>query len=405
MPLNDAQVLTVALATWFGGSLSLVGSSILIYITIMQNKSDGYHRFLLGLSIADLFHTVGWMLGPLAVPRETTDRFIALGNHQSCSATGFLLQLGASSYLYNAMLSIYFVLVIRHGMASNRLVLLEWIMHGITILFGFGTATLGLFLNVYNEVAVGALCWIAETPLDCSTRDDLDCNEMANVQVVGYLFGLVPMMSVPIVVVCNILIYCKVRSTEQASQRHDRSTHSLFTESSLSAQTAKATRTRKVAQQAFLYVTAFFNCLLWTIVVRNLGAWHVARRENEGTFFVPILLAQLSSPSQGFFNLLVYVRPRYLSIRERYNYESRLGALYMSLLGAPGHRQRPNKTSVAASFNDEGEIGGHRSARRRSITSIVLLEESYDDLEALRPPTTRQCKEARFAEIPFIHAI
>ena len=62
MPLNDAQVLTVALATWFGGSLSLVGSSILIYITIMQNKSDGYHRFLLGLSIADLFHTVGWML-------------------------------------------------------------------------------------------------------------------------------------------------------------------------------------------------------------------------------------------------------------------------------------------------------------------------------------------------------
>lgn len=396
--MSDAQVATVAIATWLSGTLSLIGSCFLIYIVMKKRRSDGYHRILLGLSVVDLFHTIGWMMGPVAVPRETTDRFIAIGNKESCSAAGFLVQLGASSYLYNAMLSVYFLVVIRFGIGPQTLITVEWIMHAVAIVFGLATAPTGLYLKVYSESAVGSLCWIAESPVDCSLREGVECVNEANIRFVGYLFGILPMLSVPIVVVCNLLIYCWVRSTEQARQRHDRSADCGDEGKS---EIVRLKRTRKVANQAFLYVAAFFNSLMWTIVVRNLDGWNVVTRENEGNFFVLILLGHCFSPLQGFFNLLVYIRPRYLNTRLRYKHESRLGALHIALSRVQSREARrsslvSNTQSTVLPCSGDGEETRPRRARRHSITSIVLLEERGDDVkQGTEPAQSQNDEEAR----------
>ena len=314
------------------------------------------------------------------MPRETTDRFIAIGNDESCSATGFLIQLGTSSYLYNAMLSIYFLLVIRYGVGSQKLITLEWAMHTVAIGFGLCTASIGLYLKAYNETAVSAVCWIA-SPAECVLQGG-ECVDEAKFLFVGYLFGVLPMLSVPVVAVCNVLVYCKVRSTEQTRQRHDRSSDGV--DAALS-EAALHNRTRRVANQAFLYVVAFFNCLLWAVTVRNLDAWSIATRETEGDFFVLILLAHLSSPLQGFLNLLVYIRPRYLRMRTRYKELSRFGALYMALASVQSRERmmaslvtKANATNSLAGPCIEDGLANDETPRRRSITSIVLLEETCD---------------------------
>ena len=272
--------------------------------------------------------------------------------------------------------------MIRYGIGSQKLITLERIMHTVVVAFGLVSAPTGLYLKVYHETAVTGVCWIAESPIDCSVREGVDCVNEANIRLVAHLCGFLPILSVPIVLVCNVLVYCKVRSTEQTRQRHDRSSD-CFDEAQSEA--VKLKRTRKVANQAFLYVAAFANCIVWTVVVRMLDAWDIVTRENEGNFFVLILLAQLSSPLQGFLNLLVYIRPRYLGMRARHEGLSRFGALYMAL---SSERSRNTRTSLVSNTKahsgigcciEDGMVEKQRNPERRSITSIVLLEEKCND--------------------------
>jgi len=116
-------------------------------------------------------------------------------------------------------------------------------------------------------------------------------------------------MSIPIVVLCNISIYCKVRTTEKTK---------LLMLFGGTQQQQQFRRTKQFAEQAFLYVMAYMNCIVYTCVIRNLDAWNYGELNKEQRFFWLVLVSQLMSPMQGMFNLLVYIRPRYLRIRRRY---------------------------------------------------------------------------------------
>jgi hypothetical protein len=166
----------------FAGSLSLVASSIIaykIYRRFKTSRRSGvgnrrnfevttYHRMLLGISFLDILFSIGSLGGTFAVPASTGVVF-GHGTTATCSAQGFLLQMGAALPLYTACLNTFFMLKIRYNV-SDAVVCRRyepW-FHGIPIVFALSTGTLGVLLKIFNPINIPEMgCWIAPYPKGC----------------------------------------------------------------------------------------------------------------------------------------------------------------------------------------------------------------------------------------------
>eukprot|EP00541_Cyclophora_tenuis_P017615 CAMPEP_0116566576 /NCGR_PEP_ID=MMETSP0397-20121206/14536_1 /TAXON_ID=216820 /ORGANISM="Cyclophora tenuis, Strain ECT3854" /LENGTH=144 /DNA_ID=CAMNT_0004093487 /DNA_START=186 /DNA_END=620 /DNA_ORIENTATION=- len=70
--------------------------------------------------------------------------------------------------------------------------------------------------------------------------------------------------------------------------------------------------------------------LLWIMLVRTLESMGVSR-EDETSVFGLLICLQIFFPLQGFWNFLIYVRPRYLRWRRREPDMSRFWCLQQAL--------------------------------------------------------------------------
>lgn len=98
-----------------------------------------------------------------------------------------------------------------------------------------------------------------------------------------------------------------------------------------SRSTARHARLRQTALQAMFYVLAWMNTFLWVGVARvfeDMGA-------TDGLFGIRLMSA-IFFPLQGFCNFLIFVRPRWQDLRQRYPEESSSGLLRRMLSAKPG---------------------------------------------------------------------
>lgn len=112
---------------------------------------------------------------------------------------------------------------------------------------------------------------------------------------------------------------------------------------------ARRTRLRQTALQALFYVLAWMNTYLWVGVARaleDLGA-------SDG-FFAIRMMSAIFYPLQGFFNFLIFVRPRLHDLRQRYPNESSSGLWKRVLSAQPGTYRRSgasmSRLSLDSSF-------------------------------------------------------
>ena len=309
---------------------------MIIFIVLRQTKfrQDSYHRLLLGLSVADLFFTLGWMSGAFTVPAERTDDASAYGTTQSCIVAGFFVQLGTTSSAYNGMLSIYFLLVIVYGVPPLRLKMFECCMHVAVWFYAVTTAVAALPLKAYNSVGVMEVCWLGDFPRNCLDDPNVECLRGKYSKKLIYLYAMVPLIAFLTVVSCNVLIYATVRRIQVT--RH--SARSIVSGVDAVTEDQKR-RTRAVAVQSFLYVFAHFNSIMWCFAVINLEATDMLTQDNQSSFFVLLFLCQVFTPAQGILNLMIYLRPRYLRIRAREPNLSKGSAFFRSM-GSPGSKRR-----------------------------------------------------------------
>lgn len=78
-----------------------------------------------------------------------------------------------------------------------------------------------------------------------------------------------------------------------------------------SSRAQRRKNSRKVANQSMFYVGAFY--ITWIPATVN----RLLQQTRGNTFFALALLMALLTPAQGFFNFLVYIRPKYLRFRSR----------------------------------------------------------------------------------------
>ena len=132
--------------------------------------------------------------------------------------------------------------------------------------------------------------------------------------------------------VCNLLLFCYVRSTVREGERKAKENESKLARyrhgsdvsgtqswsqivensnqtpsgSILRSTDKQWKRVKEVGQQSFLYVWAYISCYFWTILKQILDSQEFEKVEGSGAYFLPMLILQsLLLPSQGKILLLI----------------------------------------------------------------------------------------------------
>jgi len=309
---SDGQLIAVIVTCICSSSLSLVGSSAIVFKIIRDRTQNGgmtaYDRFMLGLSTCDIIASIVWAHFPIG------SHVWAFGTPATCQAVGFSNQLALSSIWYNSLLSYYFLGLGVRG--KNYVQTFEPWLH-ITAAFWPITAIMGLPLGWYPE----------DSP--CGIIDE----------TISLIVLVIPGLFVYLSVIINYTaIYAIVR-------RSLRSSEAIVQRSfGLSGQTAGSTfvqkRIRKEATTSMLlYVAAFSVCVV-PILVDTILATQTS--EYSGRFPVSLLLTILFR-LKGFLNFFIYIKPAYTRFRAAYPNKSMRFVLHQALVNSKAPQLYPRR--------------------------------------------------------------
>ena len=151
MGYSDSQRISLAVLPKTTGFISVLSSSM-IAISVLRDKqkiTKSYHRLLLGMSLVDVLVSFWESLSTWPMPQDSSAMF-ASGNMATCSVQGFFVQVYIVSSFYSVSLAIYYTLVLRYDWSEAQVRKLEPYLHSVPLLWGLGTAIIGIPLKVYN---------------------------------------------------------------------------------------------------------------------------------------------------------------------------------------------------------------------------------------------------------------
>mmetsp|Transcript_18897 Transcript_18897/g.31250 ORF Transcript_18897/g.31250 Transcript_18897/m.31250 type:complete len:693 (-) Transcript_18897:68-2146(-) len=304
----QSQVLT--LIPMFTASLSVIGSSIIIYIILSDRKRKlqrVYHRLLLAFSSVDWCFSINLGLSALVVPKGTPGVWGALGNQATCEASGFVTQFGQSSGLYSAFMCLYYLLILRYDVRETTIAKrVEPFIHLFAFFFPLINAIIMLSLDLYNptNIVIG-WCFTNVYPADCLRREEVECERGGEGYALWLMVNLVPFFFYfAVVLVSSILTYLQVRSLELR-------TSSLWTFNNQSR-----LKTKETSIQASLYIIAFFFTY-GIFGLTSVAGPSPATEEYRHVYFPLVVLIKVFLPLQGFWNCVIFVRPRYSALKRR----------------------------------------------------------------------------------------
>ena len=106
--------------------------------------------------------TLKVFLGTWPIPSYVNDEkptvYLASGTDQTCDAHAFFVQWTIVTPIYNASLSLYYVLVVKLGWNERKLHKVRWWFHIFPIGISLATAIAGAVLDIYGNATLW--CWI-----------------------------------------------------------------------------------------------------------------------------------------------------------------------------------------------------------------------------------------------------
>jgi hypothetical protein len=172
---SQAQLVAIAITPKVTGLLSILGNGYIIRDCYQQlNKvqrgrggtlsSSGhtYQRLMIGMSLSNSIMSFGFVLSTLPMPKDTTFAWRPMGNTQTCTFAGCLTMMGVTPVMYNASLSIYYLLRIRYGWTFSQLVRVERWLHVVPWVWGISAVIVGVVMKLFN--AGHYECWLAPFP-------------------------------------------------------------------------------------------------------------------------------------------------------------------------------------------------------------------------------------------------
>ena len=303
------QQITLVTISLLSGSVSLLASLTIIFIIWRDRQKKlkvVYHRILFAMSIVDAVASSNFAWSFLAVPRGMF--WGAQGNTASCEASGFLHTLFVSQGLYSCGLAVYYLMIVRYGKSQEFVSrFIEPYVHTLSLCIPMGVTLWALLSEVMNPLLfLGGWCFMAPYPHWCS-KDGTDtgtvaCSRGSMAKVISNVMLIVVMVP-PIIGIVSamIMIMCHVRGRLAAVVRYR--TRPRLNDTA-----------RQTVFQSLLYIGA---SLIPFILLTVHEVLTYVKNDQQITRFVVSLLVKLIVPLQGLFNLIIYVRPRYIALRQR----------------------------------------------------------------------------------------
>lgn len=162
----------------------------------------------------------------------------AIGNHATCSLSGFLTQMAIASPLYNGSLSLYYLLTINYNWPDIEIRRIEKWLHILPLGYALLSSSIALGLDMYGNVEW--LCWIKpDVPDDHDGVVPTDAQKNFVIFQWVFLFG--PLWAtILFVALVFIVLYRKVRENEKKMEKYKFSTSCSSSNSSIAAVTAAA---------------------------------------------------------------------------------------------------------------------------------------------------------------------
>jgi hypothetical protein len=355
--LSDLQKKVLAILPIPSAILSILGSSIIIYMAMRSRKSKPwtpYNRLLVAMSSYDMITSITLAIAAFLYPKETSNKAWAFGNDATCSMIGFLNQLAYSGTFYNAMLSYYFLLTARFAVKNEQIARrIEPAMHIMAVGFPAVSGFVGLILDVYAEPDVNIGCWVNRYPKRCGYGPDGTGEPCKSVMVAWIFGGWIAFFTLISLIANNFVIWIFVRKqvrmhrsrvgskksmTEknesyQADDDDDSSSKKQLDDASSSMASSfrslqvKSQRQSQgsteidhariagqkrrlvlVSSQAFLFVASYVVCTVSTYILRlfeSQATTYVWEMELPYNNYILLVLQALFFPLQGLFNLFV----------------------------------------------------------------------------------------------------
>lgn len=346
----DKQFEVVKIIQTFTGTLSFLGSSIIISI-ILRSKTklnSSYRRLIFGMSVSDLSSSCVQALS--CIPTNSV---------LACNLQAFFLHIGTlNTQMYNASLCIYYVLTICFDKKDPWIrKKVEPFLHSISTFWNVGTGIFFMVSKNFNQA--GANCWIAPAPRDCFLDPDIECERGVNAIKLRWWFSAYQMIAIFLIIIVSMgMLICKVKRQENVmnrrfsvlprqlqSQESKRNFASILTNNinvsqrTITRQPSESNgRKRQMVKQAFVYVIAYFLPFFFPIIFQITLV-----KKGKRNFIVWILVA-IFMPLQGFFNCVVFIRPRILSYKKS-NPDSSWTGAFLSTINAPSRLNRTSKKS------------------------------------------------------------
>jgi len=355
------------------GSISLLGSgTIATMILISADRlSYPFRRLIFGLSIMDIIQSVAMIMGPFSLPGNTDGVMWSKGNVTSCDIQGFALHIGfAGVPMYMLSLSVYYLYSIKFNMKDKVFSRkIEPWLHAGSICWTLVGGIVCWASGSFNMMEAGNICWYTPSPYDCVANDDVECDRGKHAFAFGWIFGGSNFLTLCGIIYC---LYGVCRTVIDQEERNDRyrfrgsieissepaatsrfgsmmspiksaasSIRRLSTllKNSLNADTIsdpplddeamrrstlgssptsyvqrmieKSNRRKKETKvQASLYVYSFLFTCIWAYLYGFLVTIGVT------VPYTIIVLFSTFYPLGGFFNILVYCRPKINSVRK-----------------------------------------------------------------------------------------
>lgn len=307
-------------------ALSLFGSTwIIVEVLRNQNRRKlAYHRIMLGLSIYDFLSSFWFFIGPWA---HGDDQSVFDNTATpACKTSGFFIYLASICIpIYNAVLSIYFLLVIKYRWREDQIVrMFERYIHIAIFVVGIIPAVTAFAYQQYGQWY--QYCYVKQPP------------QQKYFSMIAWFSTL---SSALIVIGAMIAITMMVLNLEKRNERYqfdrssqlNESSNRSFVQGALSSmrrstignsggdnrgQKARFRRSREVTKIAILYTLPFYatwvvSCIMFTIAnayINKLGSREEGIHLSPRASFVFNIYIATMLPLQGFLNWLIYIRPQ-----------------------------------------------------------------------------------------------
>ena len=217
------------------------------------------------------------------------------GTDATCITQGFFIQLGTIASYINVSLAFFYLMKIKYDWSDDRLKSKRVFLFAIPIFIGMAFAFAGKMFDMlttctYHKIAKYSLLFTKGIPYYGNMM--LWCNNTAKYWPESALI-----VSIIAATVLMTTLFCHVYQQERRTARYNGGSFRL---------------SLAVFEQASWFLAAFY--LTWIPYLSLQYLWSSGKSFSSYGF---ILYASISVPLQGFWNGIVYARPRYLTKERR----------------------------------------------------------------------------------------